>query len=61
MCLLKNTQIGSNSVVGYGSVVTKKFECENSLIVGFPAKVIKTGINWDRKPPELFNRLFCNV
>lgn len=61
VCLLKNTQIGSNSVVGYGSVVTKKFECENSLIVGFPAKVIKTGINWDRKPPELFNRLFCNV
>lgn len=57
VCLLKNTIVGSNSIVGYGSVVTKTFENDNSLIVGFPAKIIKTGVNWDRKPPELYNRV----
>lgn len=38
--ILKDSIIGNNSVVGAGSVVTKKFE-ENKILGGIPAKVIK--------------------
>ena len=48
----KNTKIPSNSIVGWGSVVTKKFEKENIAIAGNPAKVIKENINWERKAPH---------
>lgn len=44
--LLKGAEIGDNSVVGYGSVVTSKFQEPNILIAGFPAKKIQDGINW---------------
>ncbi|NET58559.1 MAG: hypothetical protein F6K47_21120 [Symploca sp. SIO2E6] len=40
------TLIGNSNIVGLGSVVTKKFNVENSLIVGSPAKVIKENYNW---------------
>lgn len=46
--ILKGASVGDNSVIGYGSVVTHNFQ-NNSLIVGIPAKVIKSEINWDRK------------
>lgn len=45
--ILKDSKISSYSVVGYGSIVTKKFEKENVLIAGIPAKVVKEGISWD--------------
>lgn len=38
--ILKDANIGNNSVVGGGSVVTKKFE-NNVLIAGLPAEVLK--------------------
>jgi len=45
-CLvLKNVEIGQNSVVGARSVVTKNLPA-NSLAAGVPAKVIRTGITW---------------
>lgn len=46
--ILKNTFIGDNSVIGYNScVVGLKSPC-NSLCVGYPAKVIKNNINWEK-------------
>ena len=44
--LLKDTIIGDNSVVAYGSLVTRKFEQSNTLIAGTPAKIVKENINW---------------
>ncbi len=46
--VLKGTHIGSGSVVGIKSLVTKTMP-ENSIIAGVPAKVVQTGINWDEK------------
>jgi acetyltransferase-like isoleucine patch superfamily enzyme len=39
--------IGSGSIVGARSVVTKDVQ-ENCLAVGVPARVIRTGVTWDR-------------
>ncbi len=45
----KNVKIADNSIVGWGSIVTRKFEEPNVIIAGVPAKVVRRGINWDRK------------
>lgn len=47
--LMKNCQLNNNTVVGTQSVVTKKFDEENIVVGGNPAKVIKRNCNWDRK------------
>lgn len=52
--LLKGASIPEGSVVGACSVVTKAFKEKGSIIVGNPARVIKTGIQWNRKSPELW-------
>ncbi len=44
--LLKDINVGDNSVVAAGSIVTKDVP-NNSLVAGIPAKVIKTNINWE--------------
>jgi acetyltransferase-like isoleucine patch superfamily enzyme len=41
--VLPELSIGSNSVVGAGSVVTKDVP-DNCLVLGVPAKVVRTGI-----------------
>lgn len=46
--ILKNVEIGCNSVVGIASVVTNDIP-DNTIAVGNSAKVVRTGINWDRK------------
>lgn len=45
--ILKGVRIGNDSVVGYGSLVTKEFSDSNILIAGRPAKIIKQSINWE--------------
>lgn len=50
--ICKNTKIPSNSIVGACSVVTKRFEEENVIIAGNPAKIVKRNINWDRSSPD---------
>lgn len=40
------TAIPANSIVGIGSVVTKRFNESYTLIAGSPAKVIKSGYDW---------------
>ena len=50
----KNTKIPKDSIVGWGSVVTHCFQEPNVVIAGNPAKVVKKGINWDGKHPDLY-------
>ena len=45
----KGVVIPSNSVVGTNALVTKKFDKENIIIAGTPAKIIKQDIIWDRE------------
>ena len=45
----KGVNISSNSIVGACSVVTKKFDKENVIIAGNPAKVKKVNMNWKRE------------
>lgn len=44
--IFKGTEIGTNSIVAGGSVVTGKLFPNNCIIGGNPAKVIKEGVNW---------------
>ena len=44
--ILKGVNIGDNSVVAAGSVVTKDVP-KNSMVAGVPAKVIKKNITWE--------------
>lgn len=46
--LLKNASVARGCIVGAEAVVTKKFTEENCIIAGNPAKIIKTGVTWDR-------------
>lgn len=47
--ILKGVSIPSHSIVAAGAVCTKKYFDENTVIGGNPAKIIKCGIDWDRK------------
>ena len=53
--ILKNSTIPDNCIVGAKSVVAKRFDTPNCAICGNPAKVVKTGINWDGARPDLYN------
>lgn len=44
--ILKGTAIGDNSIVGYGSVVSSCFADSHVLIVGHPAQIKKTKVDW---------------
>ena len=45
--LMKGSIIPDNSIVGYSAVVTKPFEEKYSVYAGNPAKLVKSGINWN--------------
>lgn len=44
--VMKGVTIGHNSVVGMGSIVTKDIP-QHSIAAGNPAKLVKTGVNWE--------------
>lgn len=46
--VLKNVSITNNCIIGTGSIVTKNCEKENSIYAGTPAKLVKTGVTWNR-------------
>lgn len=46
--ILKGSAIPNGSVIGAGSVVSKKLEKESSIYVGNPVKQIKENINWGK-------------
>lgn len=45
--ILKGASINDNSIIGFKSLVTKKYTEKNVIIAGSPAKIIKTNINWE--------------
>lgn len=47
--ILKGTKIPDNTIIGAGSLCNKKFEENNTIIAGVPAKIVKSNVNWDRK------------
>lgn len=47
--MTKGAAVSDNSIVGTGSVVTKRFEDGNIAIAGNPAKAVKSAVSWDRK------------
>ncbi len=48
--VLKGVNIADNCIIGYGSLVTKNCE-PNSAYGGVPAKLLKSGVNWERQMP----------
>ncbi len=53
----KGVKISSNSVVAAYSKVTNRFDDENIIVGGIPAKILKTGINWSRVHPDCYENL----
>lgn len=47
--VLKGAVIPDGCIVGYGSLVSKKFEKKNVIMAGVPAKVIKHDVQWRRE------------
>lgn len=45
----KNVEIPGGCVVGWGSVVSRKFSEKNAVIAGNPARVVKVGVHWVRE------------
>lgn len=43
------SKIGNNILVGMGSVVTKRIECDNAMIAGVPARIIKENYDFRSK------------
>ena len=50
--LLKGTQIGNNSIIATGSIITSGKYPSNSILGGIGGRILKSGINWrtDRIP-----------
>lgn len=46
--VLKGVVIGDDNIVAMNSCVTKSFLETNSIIGGYPAKVIKNGVTWSK-------------
>ena len=45
---MKGVTIGSGSIIGSDTMVTRDLS-ENVLAVGHPAKIVKTDIHWTRE------------
>ena len=47
--ILKGAKIADNTIVASGSICTKRYEENNVILAGNPAKIVKNDVNWDRK------------
>lgn len=45
--ILKNVSLADNTIVGYGSTVTKSILEPNCAIAGVPAKIVRKNVEWD--------------
>jgi acetyltransferase-like isoleucine patch superfamily enzyme len=50
--IMKDVSIPSNSVIALGSVVTKSFVEQNTILAGIPARIVKHNIYWKYKNPK---------
>jgi acetyltransferase-like isoleucine patch superfamily enzyme len=57
--ILKNTSIADNSIVGTMACVHGNFKDNGSVIVGNPAKCVKTGYTWDFRRPNIWMKDMC--
>lgn len=55
VCILKDVLIPDNCIVGIGSIVLSKMFIKNSVIVGTPAKMVRTNVSWDRMSISSFD------
>lgn len=46
--ILKGVEIKDNSVIAYRSCVLSKFHKSNCIIGGYPAKILRENINWEK-------------
>lgn len=46
--ILKGTRVSDNSIIAYGSVLTKDNMISNVILGGNPAHILKEGVNWIR-------------
>ncbi len=56
VCVLEGVQIGDGAVVGAGSVVTKDVPA-NSVVIGNPARIVKTASDLDKNKTEILEEL----
>lgn len=55
--ILKNTRIPDDCIVAYGAIVSGRKEiAPGSILAGNPARVVRTGIHWSEKRPEVVLR-----
>lgn len=47
--ITKGVEIKEDSIVGTGSVVTRKFVETNVVIAGNPAQIVKRDVSWDSR------------
>lgn len=52
--VLKGVNIKSDCVIATGSIVTKNCEETNAIYAGIPAKLVKSGITWNRETPQKY-------
>lgn len=45
--IMKNVYIADDCIVGWGSVVSGKFDTSNCVLAGNPAKLVRQGITWE--------------
>ena len=43
---LKGAMVPDHSIIGAGSLVTKKFSTPNCILAGVPAKIVKENVDW---------------
>ena len=67
MCFLKGANVPKNSIVAMNSCYTKHSNPKNevdggAIFAGTPAKIIRTGVNWNRDNTYVYqNRLNSEV
>lgn len=47
--ILKGVKLAKNTVVGAGSIISKSFEEENTIVTGNPASLVRSNIEWNIK------------
>lgn len=58
--IMKNSVIANNCVVAARALVSGRFTQEHCVLAGIPAKVIKTGINWNWENTHNYTKKFLS-